>query len=315
MISNANQLPSLIRHHDLFLSNESLQKYLAPDLIVSFGMSLISKNLKLFLRKNNAKHWQIDAFPESQDPFQKLTGIIESEPEPVLRCISHMNAQTETFYQAWLEADKQTSQLLTTFDMGFGEFKAVTRIIECLPEEIQVHLSNSMPVRYVNFLGIKKDAVRIYANRGTSGIDGSNGTAVGHTMASNSLSLLLTGDLSFLYDSNSFFHSYDLSKLRIIVFNNFGGGIFDLISGPEWMDPDVKSKYLTTPHERDLKLITQEIGFYYTKITLFEELDTALRTFFDPSNKGRLLEIQSTCSQNNQIFKALKNKINEHKYF
>ena len=45
-------------------------------------------------------------------------------------------------------------------------------------------------------------------NRGTSGIDGSTSTAIGASIGSKSPTLLISGDLSFLYDSNGLWNNY-----------------------------------------------------------------------------------------------------------
>ena len=47
VISNGHNLTSVIQHHDLFLDNKFLQDNLKPDLLLTFGKSIISKNLKL----------------------------------------------------------------------------------------------------------------------------------------------------------------------------------------------------------------------------------------------------------------------------
>ena len=79
--------------------------------------------------------------------------------------------------------------------------------------------------------GVNKNTIT-WCNRGTSGIDGCTSTAVGTSWVSHQLNVLLTGDISFFYDRNAFFHQHHLSNLRIIISNNHGGGIFRLIEGP-----------------------------------------------------------------------------------
>src|SRR5699024_9014048 len=114
----------------------------------------------------------------------------------------------------------------------FGEFEAVMDILNNLPQGCDLHLANSMAVRYANLLGKVPEGTTVYANRGTSGIDGSSSTAVGTALASGKITTLITGDMAFFYDRNAFWHNYPLANLRIIVLNNHGGGIFRLIKGP-----------------------------------------------------------------------------------
>ena len=314
IISNGHNLIGVIQHHDLFLDNKILQGYLTPDLLVTFGKSIISKNLKLFIRKSLATQWHIDSQPELQDPFQRLSGIIEGNPEQVLHQLIDPGQQSQVFAKLWKEAQDETAQLLNRYKAPHSEFSAMRKILKKIPKDIQIHLGNSMPVRYANFLGIAPSASRIWANRGTSGIDGSNGTAIGHALSSNQLSLLVTGDLSFLYDRNAFFHNENLSNMRIIVLNNFGGGIFDLISGPETFDLLEKNKFLISSHKKNLRHSALDMGFEYHKCDESSELNALLKHFFETSGVGKLLEIQTQHTINKQVFKTLKKIIYEHKF-
>ncbi len=314
VISNGHNLTGVIQHHDLFLDNKGLQDYLKPDLLLTFGKSIISKNLKLFIRKSVANQWHVDPQPELQDPFQRLKGIVEGNPEQVLHQLIDPGQQSQVFAKHWKKAQDHTALLLSQYKAPFSEFSAMRKVLQKIPRDIQIHLGNSMPVRYANFLGIAPYAGRIWSNRGTSGIDGSNGTAVGHVLSSNQLSLLLTGDLSFLYDHNAFFHNENLTHMRIIVFNNFGGGIFDLISGPEAFNQSEKNKFLISSHKKNLKHNALDIGFKYHKCDNSTGLNTLLTHFFEPSDKGKLLEIQTQQSINKQVFKTLKKIIYEYKF-
>lgn len=91
-----------------------------------------------------------------------------------------------------------------------------------------------MAVRYANILGLPQGKqIEVFANRGTSGIDGCNSTAVGGALAHPERPVvLLTGDVAFFYDRNAFWHNYPTPNLRVVVFNNHGGGIFRIIDGP-----------------------------------------------------------------------------------
>ena len=93
-----------------------------------------------------------------------------------------------------------------------------------------------MPVRYASFLMNDKRADNtVFANRGTSGIDGCTSTALGNALVTDKNVLLITGDLAFFYDVNAFFNQHLPQNLKVIILNNRGGGIFNLIKGPENM--------------------------------------------------------------------------------
>lgn len=206
-----------------------------PDLIISFGKSIISKNLKLFLRKNMKAQWHVrnhHAFVS--DPFQSLTK--QSEAEPTL-FLQHLNKKSSTsFLELWLDKNANTQNKTEEFlnTQSFSEFSALHDLIQNLPENSHLHLANSLSVRYANFIGIKNKDIQVWANRGTSGIDGSTSTAVGHALAHPDQNhLLITGDVAFFYDRNAFWHKYPYPNLKIILLNNQGGSIFRMIKGPK----------------------------------------------------------------------------------
>ena len=71
--------------------------------------------------------------------------------------------------------------------------------------------------------------ITVFCNRGTSGIDGSTSTALGAAYATQKPTTLVTGDLSFFYDSNALWNNYIQKDVRIIIINNSGGWIFKII--------------------------------------------------------------------------------------
>ena len=100
-----------------------------------------------------------------------------------------------------------------------GELELVNEVIKNLPDKCNLHLANSMSVRYANFIGLKSEQkeIQVFSNRGTSGIDGCTSTSVGHCLSGESLNVLITGDLAFFYDRNAFWHNYLVPNLRIVL--------------------------------------------------------------------------------------------------
>jgi len=80
IISNQHSIKTAIKFQDLFLKNRN-DESLYPDLIISFGLSVISKNLKLFLRScKNVEHWHISLESFAPDTFLQLTEHVEADP-------------------------------------------------------------------------------------------------------------------------------------------------------------------------------------------------------------------------------------------
>jgi 2-succinyl-5-enolpyruvyl-6-hydroxy-3-cyclohexene-1-carboxylate synthase len=149
-------------------------------------------------------------------------------------------------------------------------------------------VANSSPVRYLQLFKFSK-LNNTFCNRGTSGIEGSTSTAVGASVANNTPTVLITGDLSFFYDINGLWNNYISSDFRIILINNNGGGIFRILPG--FKDDEIFSKYIETKHSLNAKQIAKTYGFkYQNKKTAFG-VKFALKTFFKKSNRPKILEI------------------------
>jgi 2-succinyl-5-enolpyruvyl-6-hydroxy-3-cyclohexene-1-carboxylate synthase len=88
------------------------------------------------------------------------------------------------------------------------------------------------------------------------------------------------------------------------LLNNKGGGIFNLIDGPN-SQPELKNFFLT-PHHQTAKNMSEDFGldYYFCKNQL--ELEELLKTFFDPSERPKIVEISSTIDENSKIFREFK---------
>ena len=311
-----------IIYHDTFLgkADSQIKEALKPDLLVTFGRSVISKSLKLFLRSNKPKaHWHIASSEDVGDPFQCLTHIIRSAPASFLESMlvsetkEPFKEQKEAnYFKLWEIENKKVKDFHDFFlkSAAFGEFKAIDAILKALPHQADLHVANSMTVRYVSLLANLPKGVRVFANRGTSGIDGSNSTAVGSALASGKLTILITGDMAFFYDRNAFWHNYPLNNLRIIVLNNHGGGIFRLIKGPS-EQPELE-EYFETRQNLEAKNTATDFDFEYSSAATTEVLEKALEGFFESSDRPRLLEVFSESKVNQEIFNQYKSYINNN---
>ncbi len=296
-----------VTYHDVFLPNVARHENLSPDLILSFGKSIVSKFLKSFLRETQAAHWHIQPAGYAPDTYRRLTKRIHLSPLQFLQFFEENRPSVdESFYQHWTlseqEARKSFPQIIE--ESAFGEFKALHECVKHLPSPSKIHVSNSMPIRYLNYGGIRNSELEIICNRGTSGIDGSNSTAVGCTFTTKDPVVLITGDMAFFYDRNAFWHKYSMPNLRIILLNNHAGGIFRLIEGPS-QQPELEEFFETT-QSLNARLLAQEHGFIYHHAETEEDLKEMLKEFFHPSITPKILEITSESKQNAEILKQIK---------
>jgi 2-succinyl-5-enolpyruvyl-6-hydroxy-3-cyclohexene-1-carboxylate synthase len=296
-----------ITYHDHFLTAVAEDPNYKPDLIISFGKSIISKSLKLFLRNTGADHWHIQEAGYVADTYQHLTKHISTTPEDFLTFFTETSLTGDVQFRShWHAADQLVAQNLGDIldKAAFGEYKAFHQILPHLPPDSKLHLSNSMGVRYYNFLGIKSPSYEVICNRGTSGIDGSNSTAVGCTFTTKDPVTLITGDMAFFYDRNAFWHNYSMPNLRVIILNNHAGGIFRLIDGPS-RQPELE-EFFETRQALDAQHLSLELGFKYYRADNDHTLEEILENFFQKSVHPQILEIFSESESNAKILQAVK---------
>ena len=305
VISNCGHLENSIIHQDLFLHIENNE--LAPDLLITFGKSVISKNLKLFLREfKPQQNWHIGT-NEPADTFQSLTRVIDCDISSFFKEAAHSGNNHTQYLDKWNEIDQLTENHLSDYvsQSGFWELTAVSQIMEQLPQNSILHLANSMPVRWANFLGNRRSDLIVEANRGTSGIDGCLSTALGCALTTDKIVTVLLGDMSFLYDRNGLWHNYLPNNLRIVVLNNQGGGIFRLIKGPS--DQPELDEFFETHQSLTCQNTIQDFDIEYLSIGDSNELSSSIHGFFEPDEKCKLMEIFTDSKVNQTKYQELKN--------
>lgn len=286
---------------------------LAPDLIINFGGQVTSKYLKKLLRGHPAPLWHIRPGLEAPDTYQMLDTVIPVRPadffaELTRRAVPPSHAD----YANNLGALRRTgaAALADLLDaQPFGEFAALRQVIAALPTGACLQLGNSMAIRYANFVGCHPDRLprRIDGNRGVSGIDGSVSTAVGAALANGATpTVLLVGDLSFFYDRNGLWHAQVPPNLRIVLFNNHGGGIFDIIEGPDRLPESMRRPYFLTPQPLTAAHTAADFGLKYWHVATRQGLAAALPAFMAAATGPALLEIESDMAVNRQVFLAFR---------
>lgn len=319
VISNTIQVEGAILSQDIFLSKLTAedQKALQPQILITIGKSLISKNLKIFLRDYAPeKHLHIGLREHTPDPFGTRPETLCMLPAAFFDGLTQaLNPNTSNYTGSWHKWDSIWRRNLETFDLEvdtWSEWKAVYQLFDQIPHNSVLHLANSMAVRYGNFFSKKlaNRTIEIEANRGTSGIDGSNGTAVGYSMMDNRIQTLLTGDLAFLYDKNAFWHHYMPANLRVVVINNGGGGIFRLIDGPSRL-PELE-RWFETRHEGTCKPVAEMYQWQYLEAHGIEQLKDATERLYLPSDRPILLEVFTNPEANKTVFNSFKTYFNNY---
>ena len=355
-IANLSDVPAM-RRHDIFLAGLSKEQKeaLRPDLLITFGQSLISKSLKSFLRDAApTQHWHIQPAGPVADTFRRLTRVIRVQPAAFFQQLtvfetkdynrsggSNLSSASESMAQkviegsnpilsatiedgstttesvartvTWQQADAVAAAFLADFlaseGQPFNEFSAFHQAMAALPDGTALHLANSMAVRYANILGLPAGKqIEVFANRGTSGIDGCSSTAVGAALAQPEQPVvLLTGDVAFFYDRNAFWHNYPTPNLRVVLFNNHGGGIFRIIDGPR-QQPEL-DEFFETTQALTAENLCRDFSLRYYPVTSFEELEAALPVFFAAEGGAAVLEVFTDSKTNAAFFEEYRKAV------
>jgi 2-succinyl-5-enolpyruvyl-6-hydroxy-3-cyclohexene-1-carboxylate synthase len=269
--------------------------------LVTFGGMVVSKRIKVFLRKYKPKeHWHIDVL-RAYDTFGALTQHFKEDPNTFLKIFLSRTSDVESGYSAM-------AQQLNTFrrikhdeylsKIPFTDFKAFELILPALPDGSMLQIGNSSAIRYAQLFDIKP-TVEVFCNRGTSGIDGSTSTAVGAAVGSKKDTVVMTGDVSFLYDSNALWNNYIPANFKVIVINNGGGGIFRILPGHA--ETPVFNTFFETTHKLTAEHLAKMYGFNYQAAHNETELKQELTTFKQKTGGPKLLEVFTPMLENDKV--------------
>ncbi|MGJ5674866.1 MAG: 2-succinyl-5-enolpyruvyl-6-hydroxy-3-cyclohexene-1-carboxylic-acid synthase [Nostochopsis sp.] len=297
--NHASINPHIISTYDLILRNQQLAKQLTPEIVIQIGEMPTSPVLRNWLKTTAARRWVIDSSDQNLDPLhartvhlrlsvEQLTEVFNSfpvSPRPHI-CVS-------SYLQLWTQIE---AKVRTTVDHTFQkiddllESKIAWLLSQTLPPETPLFIANSMPVRDVEyFWQPNHSGIRPFFNRGANGIDGTLSTALGIAHRYQS-SVMLTGDLALLHDTNGFLiRNKFLGHLTIILVNNNGGGIFEMLAIAKFEPPF--EEFFATPQDIDFAQLCATYGVEHELITNWKQLQKKLNSL--PTSGIRVLELKT----------------------
>ncbi|MBS1550406.1 MAG: 2-succinyl-5-enolpyruvyl-6-hydroxy-3-cyclohexene-1-carboxylic-acid synthase [Bacteroidetes bacterium] len=294
-------------HIDRYIFNFSEEDYklFAPDLLITVGQNVVSKKVKQFLRQAQVPaHWHIDPYWHP-DTYFSLTEKIQSVAEDFFaQFIPKINLEPLPYFNLWdrLRDKRDEKHEIFLKTIGFSDFYIYYLLALKTPEHYNIHISNSSAIRYAQLFDYTDR--QVYCNRGTSGIDGSTSTAMGFAIKSKNPTVLITGDISFLYDINGLWNPYIPPFTRIIVCNNGQGDIFKIIPGPGNANENTVNEFIATKHHFGAENIAKHFGFGYVRVDDDTTLSRVMDNFFKPDSKPKILEICTQEIENASILKS-----------
>jgi 2-succinyl-5-enolpyruvyl-6-hydroxy-3-cyclohexene-1-carboxylate synthase len=262
----------VVSHADLFLRVPSLAGRLDPDIVVRFGAPPTSKAVRRWVERHaDARIFLVDGDAIWEDPLHRAAEVVHCDPGTLCtRVAERIEAERgiragQDWLDRWLRVDGVAGRILSSALDGQGallEGSVARTVAANLPDDSSLFLSNSMPVRDVDaFASASHRRIRVYGNRGASGIDGINSTALGIAAGGEGPLVVLSGDLAFLHDLSGLLaiRRHDL-RATFIVLNNGGGGIFEFLPIAAFGEAVGFERNFVTPHETDLRAVAELAG-------------------------------------------------------
>jgi 2-succinyl-5-enolpyruvyl-6-hydroxy-3-cyclohexene-1-carboxylate synthase len=223
------------------------------------------------------------------------------DPEWLKRCAA-ANAKAVETVRAQLAAHPLTTGL-----------HVAAAIAEGLRDGDQVVLGASNPVRDAALVdlihpGGVAPKIKVRSNRGVAGIDGTVSTAIGAALAHDATggrTIALIGDLTFVHDSSGLLigpTEPTPKSLTIVVSNDNGGGIFELLEQGDPRFSDVSSRIFGTPHDVDVGALCRAYHVESRQVEA-DDLAAALTESFDGM---RVLEVKADRSSLRALHASIK---------
>ena len=292
----------------LFPLSDARMRELAPDLVISLGGALISRKLKEFLRRcHPGQHWSFSYSDNLIDCFKALTTKFECNPSSFLKSLAkriakHHKENTSECGSSYRESWNALRKKVKPERIGmlpWCDLKALSLVLNSLPEDTNLFLSNGTTVRYGQIIPYPKTHAT-YSNRGVSGIEGSTSTAIGAALVYDKTTCLITGDMSFGYDLGGLASRLAPDTLRIIVLDNKGGEIFRFINATKNLQ--TRERYLSADQEVPVNTLAEAFGFEYFHADSEEALNDTFEEFFSDSFVPRILHISTRNVKDNSEF-------------
>ena len=279
----------ILRFENL-LRDDIFRSEVTPDAVLSLGSLPTSKTLRSWLSELDSPTWVAEPSGCNVDGLHRRSVHLACDFEALADSLPKIEAD-----YGWLESwTKAEARLETKLSEAFAQItnlfegKVTHLLSEILPDDCNLVVANSMPVRDVEwFWQGGKGKRRLWGNRGANGIDGTLSTALGVAHASGSQTFLLTGDLAFLHDANGLLaKNVFQGSLTVVVVNNHGGGIFENL--PIANLPPFE-KCFATPQEVNISKLCEAHGITHAKPDDWATFEDFIR---EPLEQGiRVIEV------------------------
>jgi 2-succinyl-5-enolpyruvyl-6-hydroxy-3-cyclohexene-1-carboxylate synthase len=245
---------------------------LRPEVVVRLGMPLASKVVGEWVARTGALEVVASGPARWTDPLGTADLVLPVEAATLVTAWAAEVANpgpedVPVAGGAWRDAwEEAATTAMVAIDGAIAREGGLTEpglaqeLMAALPEDCELVVSSSMPVRDLEWYAHPRAGVRVHANRGANGIDGVVSTAVGVALAGRPTALLI-GDVALLHDLSGLVGAAHRGiDLVIVVVDNDGGGIFSFLPQAGVLDVDLFEHVFATPHGLDLVAVAAALG-------------------------------------------------------
>ncbi|HSI08562.1 MAG: 2-succinyl-5-enolpyruvyl-6-hydroxy-3-cyclohexene-1-carboxylic-acid synthase [Rariglobus sp.] len=285
-----HQAGEVVAAYDVILRNAELARELTPGVVLCLGGWPTSKVLRGWMEASGAEVWLAADGEANRDALHGRTRVIRARAEALS---VEAPAVDPAYASAWFEAERKAAKALVEglkVETVLVEPQVTATLAAQLPEGTPLFVANSMPVRDLEyFWPANTRGVKVFFSRGANGIDGTLSTALG-VAHGNTPTVLLTGDLALLHDTNGFLSVPQLcGSLTIVLVNNAGGGIFNHLPVAQF-DPPFE-KYWATPQSVDFAKLCSAYGVEHVAVNDTAQLASLIANL--PAAGVRVLEVRT----------------------
>jgi 2-succinyl-5-enolpyruvyl-6-hydroxy-3-cyclohexene-1-carboxylate synthase len=296
-----------IANGDLLATCRRVFEVHRPDVVLRLGPLPASKPIWRWLEHSGVEQILVDQ-SRFTDPLGSAGTVITADPTSFLQSADPDQSSDPSFLAAWRAMDEAvgTATEEAMRRLPFPNEPEIARaLVSNAPKGSIVFVGSSMPIRDVDTFAEPRSNIRVLANRGVNGIDGTISSALGSALSGEPVTLLL-GDVSALHDATAMAEVQRLGvPLRIVVVNNDGGGIFSFLpqARSNVVGHDTFEKHWGTPHGLSLAAIADSFGLASTVV---DTLKVFAAIVSEPIAEPQLIELVTNRGDNVSIHQSIR---------
>lgn len=277
-----------------------------PDLLITIGNQIGDYDIDGFLRSVKAEHWRVHLDGQLLDTYQSLTRVFEiPETEFFTRYAERAaGSPSQEYHDSWAIANaKRTIPEHLPLSHAF----VAGTLAPLIPAGSNIHFAILSAFRNWNFFNLDP-SIKAYANVAAYGIDGCLSTFIGHSVASERMSFLIIGDLSFFYDMNAVGIRHVKGNARVVLVNNNGGGEFRLYSNAadRYFGEEANVHIAAAGHHGSARAWVESMGWDYIEVKTKQDLLANAGRLLADSERPILMEVFTTMDSDSEGVKIIR---------